>query len=197
MPPIVTAIRPRGGDRVEIHLDGVPWRTIPLGAAVEARLAPGLHLDRSRVCELNVAIRRQAALVAGVHALRHVTHTRKSLERRLAERGVRDAERAHALSALERAGYVDDKRVATGRASELARRGCGNAMIAADLADRGVSDEHVSAAIAALEPEDVRAAEILARRGAGASVARYLAARGFADEVIEETVAGISADAVG
>lgn len=197
MPPIVTAIRDCARSRVQIELDGVPWRDVPLDAAAEARLALGVELDRSRARELNRAIRRHAALSAGVRALRHATHTRASLDRRLAGRGVRDVERARVLDTLERAGLVDDERAAYTRADGLMRRGCGDAMIAADLAERGVADELARSVIAALSAEPVRAAHIVARRGGGAATARYLSARGFPDDVIEATVAGICDHDVG
>jgi SOS response regulatory protein OraA/RecX len=94
-------------------------------------------------------------------------------------------DRVVALERLERAGYVDDRRVAEARAAALAGRGSGDALIRDDLGRRGIGDDLAEAAIAALEPELVRAERVLARRGGGPKTVRYLASRGFGEETLE------------
>ncbi|HXF97125.1 MAG TPA: RecX family transcriptional regulator [Gaiellaceae bacterium] len=105
------------------------------------------------------------------------------LERRLAERGFSEEERAETVEALVRTGLLDDARFAAARAQALAARGAGDALIRHDLAAAGVAPELVEEALAALEGEEERARALVARRGAGARAVRTLLAKGFAPEV--------------
>ncbi len=105
-------------------------------------------------------------------------------------RKVAPAARAETIARLTDAGAVDDERFARSRAQALAERGAGDLLVRHDLEARGIAAEAVEAAIASLEPENVRAARICARRGAGPKTARYLARKGFSDDAIESVVRG-------
>jgi SOS response regulatory protein OraA/RecX len=93
------------------------------------------------------------------------------------------------IAIVERAGLVDDARLAVGRAETLARRGYGDAAILADLERRGVPEATARESLVELEPERVRACRLVASRGGGHGALRLLATRGFADDVLEELVA--------
>jgi SOS response regulatory protein OraA/RecX len=125
------------------------------------------------------------AVEQALRALRSRDRSAAELDARLAERGVSLEDRGEALERLERAGYVDDRRVAEARAAALAGRGSGDALIRDDLGRRGIGDDLAEAAIAALEPELVRAERVLARRGGGPKTVRYLASRGFGEDTLE------------
>lgn len=131
----------------------------------------------------------QDAVETALRALRFRDRSAAEVGARLAERGVGEEERRQALEALERIGYLDDERFARSRAEQLAARGAGDGLIRHDLAGRGVCAEHVEEALAALEPEAVRAARIVARRGAGPKTARYLASKGFGEDGLAAAVA--------
>jgi len=86
----------------------------------------------------------------------------RRLRERLRSRGVRaDAEQA-TLATLSCAGFVDDQRLARGRALALAERGWGDAAIEARLAEEGLPAPRVEAAIAELDPEARRALAVSA-----------------------------------
>lgn len=197
MPPVVTALRARGPARVEVHLDGALWRVVPLACVADARLDVGVELDRSRARSLNRSLRGQRALGAALRALRAADHTRASLDARLLQRGVGEEERHTVIAIVERAGLVDDTRLATGRAETLARRGYGDAAILADLERRGVPEATARDALDELEPERVRASRVVAARGGGYGTARLLATRGFGEDVLEALVAAEVDDGVG
>jgi SOS response regulatory protein OraA/RecX len=118
--------------------------------------------------------------------------SRRRLELRLADRGATAEARAAALETLERAGVVDDARVAGGRARSLADRGYGDAAIRAALEGEGIAEEHVAEAVASLEDEALRARSWLARRGAEPRTLRWLASKGFDPDVLAD--AGAFAD---
>ncbi|MBA2463188.1 MAG: RecX family transcriptional regulator [Actinobacteria bacterium] len=139
----------------------------------------------------------RTAVELALRALRVRDRSAAELDARLSERGVAAAERRDALEALVRVGYVDDERLAQARAAALAERSSGDALIRADLEARGVSTELIERAIAALDPEGVRAERVVARRGGGQKTLRFLAARGFDEEALEALVAQVTDGAIG
>ena len=187
--PTVTALRARGSDRVEVELDGLPWRVIPAEAVLRAGLSVGSALERAQARRLARELRRHDALARAARALERRDRSARELEERLGAAGVDPATRAEVLDAVTRAGLVDDERFARSRAEALALRAWGDAAIRADLEGRGVPGELVQQALSALDPEAERAARVVERRGRGPQTARYLAAHGFDSEVVESLVA--------
>lgn len=189
---VVTALRelPRG--RVGVELDGALWRILPADVVVRAGLGVGRPLDRPLARTLARELRRNGALSRATRALAARDRSRRALEQRLERAGVAAAAREDALGALERAGLVDDARVARTRAEALASRGYGDAAIRAALERERIPDAVAAEAVAALEPEPERARRLL-ERGAGPRELRRLAARGFDDDTIAEFV-GFAAD---
>jgi SOS response regulatory protein OraA/RecX len=192
--PAVTALRERPQGRVAVELDGAPWRVLPADAVVRARLAVGRPLDREQARELARALRRGRALALAARALGPRDRSRDELARRLELARVPAAARVAALDSLERAGLVDDARVAGARAAALAARGYGDAAISDDLARRGIGPGERSAALAALQPEPERARQLLERHGREPRALRRLAAHGFDPELLRE-LAGFADEA--
>jgi regulatory protein len=193
--PTVTAVR-AAGRRVAVELDGRPWRTVPLEAAVAARLSPGVGLDRARARDLARALRRHRAEGVVIRAVARREHTRASLAERLARAGVEASGRTEALERAERAGLVDDGRYAAARARDLADRGAGDELVLDDLVRHGVDEALAREALAALEPERDRAARIVVARGLSPRTARFLAAKGFAADLVEDVVAELESRAL-
>ncbi len=191
----VTAVRPLG-DRVAVEVDGVPWRTVPVDAAVVAGLSPGVPLDRERARELARALRRCRADEVALSALARREHSRASLEGRLARAGVGGPERREALDRAERSGLVDDERYAVARARALAERDAGDELVVDDLVRHGVDETVARTALASLAPERDRLAGVVARRGLTTKTVRFLAAKGFAPELLEDLVAEIESRAL-
>ncbi len=194
--PVVTALRARGPGRVAVELDGRPWRVVPLEAVYKAGLSVGGLFDRGSVRLLRRELRRLEAQGEALRALRARDHTAASLERRLADRGTTRALRRQTLETIQRAGLVDDRRFATGRAALLARRGAGDLFIADDLVRQGVSADEATLAIAGLEPEAARATTLIESRGRSSKTARFLAAKGFSEASLEALVADLAAEAI-
>ncbi len=192
---IVTALRERPRGRVEIELDGVPWRLVPADAVIRAGLAVGRPLDRATARSLARELRRAEALGVAVRALSHRDLSRRRIEERLVRRGTRADVRSEAIAALERAGVVDDARFAASRAQSLAGRGYGDAAIRFDLEREGMARELVAEALAGLEPEPERAKQLVAARGADIRTARWLSSRGFAATSVEDAAAGFAEEA--
>ena len=149
-----------------------------------------LPLDRPLARSLARELRRERALGAAVRSLRARPLSERRLRERLQSRGIRsDAEEA-AVATLSEAGFVDDARLARGRAIALAERGWGDAAIEARLEGEGLTEPEIDAAIAELAPEPERAAHVihgLAPRKAWGLLQR----RGFDPETIESALGGL------
>ena len=182
----VTSLRERKRGKVEVELDGEPWRVLPAAVVVRAELRVGRRLDRETARRLARELRRANALARATRALSSRDRSRGELVARLDDAGVSEAAREEALSSLEAAGLLDDARVAESRAAELARRGHGNAAIRADLQRRRISSETIAAAIDGLEPEAERAHRLLEGKEQTPALLRRLASRGFSRDTLED-----------
>jgi regulatory protein len=191
---VVTGLRERRRGRVEVELDGAPWRVVPVDAVVRAELRVGRPLDRETARTLGRELRRSRALDVAAQALRHRDHSRRSLEERLARRNVGSEATEATLAALERTGLVDDARVASSRAVAMADRGYGDAAIRFDLERQGLAGELVEDAVAGLVPERERAKQLVERRGAEPKTSRWLAGRGFDPASVEDAMESFAAD---
>jgi regulatory protein len=128
------------------------------------------------------------AFAAVVEALARRDLTSSELERRLRQAGFDPAACGDALARAADAGYLDDARVALERARRLSERGASDVAIRDELRRRGVADDGVDAALAAVTPEQERAAQLAARLGGGARAARALLRRGYPEDVVERTI---------
>jgi len=182
----VTALVSERRGRVRVDLDGERWRVLPADVVARSALRVGEELDRPRLRELRRDLRRAEAVAVAAGALRHRDLSSSRLDQRLAARGIAAPDRERAIDVLARAGAVDDRRVAERRAEALAARGWGNAAIAADLRRQRVAADAAVDAVAALEPERVRAERVFDARGRSRRTASYLARRGFDQDALAE-----------
>ena len=192
----VTALveEPRG--RARIELDGVPWRTVPVTAAVAAGLRVGIWLDRERARDLARALRRAKAFDTAGRALARRDRSRADLAARLDRRGIAPGATAETVDAFERLGFVDDTRLARSRARLLADRGYGNDAIRFDLERQGIPEHVAAEAITALDPEEMRACTVVAAAPDGLKAVRRLSARGFSDDVVAAALEALQAGAL-
>ena len=188
-PPRVSALLARPRERIEVELDGEPWRTLPAEVVLAAGLDVGVELGRERARRVRRELRRHEAMVKAASSLRRRDFSERELSDRLSRAHVAPAARTETLDRLVRAGAVDDARLARGRAELLAARGAGDALIRHDLTSRGIAEELVDSSLAGIEPEHERAARIVSTRGVSAKTARYLARKGFSEDSIEATCA--------
>jgi regulatory protein len=183
--PTVTALRDDRRGRVAVELDGAPWRVLPVHVVARAGLLEGRVLDRPALRELRRELRRAEGLAVATRALRARDLSRRRLVERLERAAVAPAAAAESLDTLERAGLVDDTRVAQARAQALAERGYGDEAIRHRLAGEGLGEGDIAEAVAGLAPEPERVRPLVERRGEGPRTARYLAGRGFGEEAVE------------
>ncbi|HMK92231.1 MAG TPA: RecX family transcriptional regulator [Thermoleophilia bacterium] len=136
------------------------------------------------------------ALELAARALGRRDFSRAALAEQLARSGVERETADRALDALVEAGYLDEARLAIGRARTLAERGCGDEAIAARLARVGVGAVEIEEALAELPPEDVRARQaITALTGGLPRRCAALRRRGFSEWAIESALAHLDDEA--
>src|SRR5437763_9148097 len=114
--PRVTALKRHRHEGVAVELDGKPWRVLPADVVLQAGLAVGLEADRARLRRVSRSLRRHAALRAAAQAVRGRDLSAAALDARLVQRGIPAGHRSETLATLERAGIIDDERVAEARA---------------------------------------------------------------------------------
>jgi regulatory protein len=193
--PVVTGLRERKRGRVAVELDGRSWRVLPTDAVVRAGLAVGRRLDRPTARELGREVRRAKAIAAATRSLAASDRSQRALEQRLARAGHSAAAREAALEALDRAGLVDDARIAQSRADLLARRGYGDAAIRADLRRRQLGSEATADAVASLAPELERLRLRLEGQSVTPALLRRLAGRGFSRDTLDEVASSFALEA--
>ena len=181
----ITALRKAGKAAVAVELDGEPWRRLPHDVVLACRLCDGVELDRPRLRRIRAELRRYEALDVAGRLLRHRDLAVERLEAELARRDVAPADRDRALRTLQRAGVVDDTRLAAARAQSLADRGYGDQAIRWRLARAGLAEPCIAEALASLEPEGERARELVEREGTSPRTARLLVRRGFGEDAVE------------
>jgi regulatory protein len=191
----LTALRRARPGRVELELDGTPWRTVPDEVVVRCGLHAGLVLDRARLGALRTELQRAEAMAVAARALARAPLSRRRLSETLHRRGVKpEAERA-AVGTLVAAGLVDDRRFVQARVEALAARGWGDLAIEARLEHEGFGAKDVRSAVAGLAPEGKRAAAV-ARELAKlrTQVWAALGRRGFTSDAIEEALSALDVD---
>jgi SOS response regulatory protein OraA/RecX len=191
----VTGLRERKRGRVAVELDGRPWRVLPTDAVVRVGLVVGRPLDRPTARELARELRRARALAQATRLLAASGTSRGELEQRLSRGRHPGLAREEAVGALERAGVLDDARLAETRAEQLARRGYGDAAIRSDLRRRLIPAEEAAAAVAALEPELGRIRVLVEGQTVTPALLRRLASRGFSRDTLEEIAAAFAQEA--
>jgi SOS response regulatory protein OraA/RecX len=139
----------------------------------------------------------RSAVDAALRSLRYRDLSEHELEQKLAARGFSEKECDDAVATLNRTGVLDERRFAEARATSLAARGAGDALIRHALEGAGVPSDLVTDALATLQPEPERARTIVIRRGPGAKTARYLAGKGFSPDTVADVVASRTRDELG
>ena len=125
------------------------------------------------------------AFETAVRLLAQRAHSELELRRKLGRRGCPPADVDAAVARARGLGYVDEAAFARALVARRAR-GRGPALIAAELASKGIEREVVGEAVGSISREDmVAAARRLAARGAGPG---SLLRRGFPPEVVRDAL---------
>jgi regulatory protein len=167
--PVITKIaeQKRRPNRRNIHLDGAFAFGVNLNIVARFRLREGMSLTSEQVTEIERGEVRQEAFDHATKLLGQRLHSRAELHKKLMRREYGERIVEDVLNALERLGYIDDKRFATAKALSAAQhKHHGKRRAAVELIKAGVKGETARRAI-----EDVYEAHD------SMAVARQLAAK--------------------
>jgi regulatory protein len=123
-------------------------------------------------------------------------HSRRELERKLAQHEQEPGQLKQALDELQAKGFIDEQRVLESVVNRRAGK-LGAGRIRQELQAKGLDAEQVSAAVASLRTSEVERAREVWRRKFGsppadaaerAKQARFLAARGFGGEAVRRVL---------
>ena len=123
-------------------------------------------------------------------------HSRKELERKLAQHEAEPGQLQTALDELQARGFIDEQRVVDSLVHRRASR-LGSGRIKQELQAKGLDAERVALAVASLKATEVERAREVWRKKFGeppcdaserAKQARFLAARGFSGEVVRRVL---------
>lgn len=123
-------------------------------------------------------------------------HSRRELERKLAQHEAEPGQLKQALDELQARGFLDEQRVVDSLVHRRAGR-LGAGRIKQELQAKGLDAERVALAVASLQATEVERAREVWRKKFGvppqdaaqrAKQARFLAARGFGGEVIRRVL---------
>ncbi len=198
--PRITRLERTGDDAVLVHLDGQPFRPVPVVVVASLDLRVDRELGAAEVGALVAAAERAEALDAALRFLSWRARSRAELARHLGDRGHPALAAEAAIRRCEELGYVDDLSFALSFVRDRIRlRPRGRRSLLSELRARGVepaiAEEAVRDAFAALGTSE---RELLRRVAAGRAralasldperarrrLSGYLLRRGFAvDEV--------------
>jgi regulatory protein len=193
----VTALKQaRNKTRVNIYLDGKFGLSLP--KILAARLSIGQVLDEAALDRLKGDGEVESAYERALHFLGPRPRSEAEIRKRLADAEVPEAAVAAVLARLSQAGLVDDQAFANYWVDNRTTfRPRSKRLLRAELRQKGLGDEAVRSALAAVD--DAGAAYTVARQRAGRlanlehlefrrKLGAFLARRGFDYDTVEPVV---------
>jgi len=166
--PSVSALRATKRGRIALHVDGEFVCIVTEALIARHHLFAGKELSTAEVEALRAEASAARVLADAHRLLAHRSRSRAELRRRLLDKGHAADEVTPVLERLSADGLLDDGAFARAFALDKRRLSAwGSERIARALAEAGVADEHVRAALAATATEGV----VAASSGGGAGVA--------------------------
>jgi len=201
---------PGPGERMEIHLDGSAYRTLPARIVLSAQLVVGAVLTDAELAELDASADQGACMDAALGYLSYRARSGTELRRHLRKKYAAEVVDQAVQRCLD-LGYVDDRGFAESFARDRIRlKPRGSRRIVSELRARGVSETDakagVEAAFTASERTEADLLQDLARRRwqrlrqrepavARRRLTSYLLRRGFAHGEVRAVVDRLFSDA--
>ena len=166
----VVSVSARGRDEVSVSLeiregDAVQRESFLLSASAFAdlHLAVG-ECGRETFDAVSSEAERYGAVKAGLSVLSYGAHSKRSLCRKLTQKGFSAAVASEAAGRLAELGYIDEDADALREAQRCVAKLWGRKRICAHLYEKGYSEESVRKALYSLEDDGVDFAEVCADR---------------------------------
>ena len=157
----ITLIEPQKKDkeRCNVYVDGVFYCGIKLEVAVKYRLKAGMHIEKSRLDEIQLETEKSQAMDKALNFLSATMKTKRQVRDYLAKKGYTEAVILYVLEKLEYYKLTDD--YAYCRAYVNGIKGKGKRAIEADLYKRGADKAAIEEVLSQTEEDGDGALAIL------------------------------------
>lgn len=190
--------KPKNPDRLNLHLDGKYYCSIDALVAAKHTLYVGKEIDGAALDKIIWESDRQRAFDKALDYLSRYPSTVKGVTGKLYDWGFGRAVVELTIEKLQKYGYLDDAEYARVYVS-VNGRAKGERRLAAELKSKGVSAEHIAAALDGFDGFD-KALELARRHSRGkdlddqgylAKLGNYLLYRGYGWEDVSRCVAAL------
>ena len=175
----ITSIEPQKKDkeRCNIYVDGAFYCGIKLEVAIKYRLKVGMHIEKSRLDEIQLETEKSQALDKAMTHLSATMKTKREMSVFLSGKGYTVPVIDYVLEKLAYYGFVDDG--AYCRAYIGSVKGKGKRAIEQDLIRRGAEREAIEQALSGYEENPEEAFSVLEKYMRGKPVDKNSLSKGF------------------
>ncbi len=183
----ITAIEPQVKDknRCNVYVDGRFYCGIKLEVAIKYHLKAGMHIEKSRLDEIQLETEKSQALDKAMTHLSATMKTERQMRDFLAKKGYTEAVCDYVIEKLQYYKFIDD--YAYCRAYVNSVRGKGRRAIEADLIKRKADREAIASSLEEFDENEDEAFEILQKYMRGKEISKanllkgykYLLSKGF------------------
>lgn len=183
----ITSIEPQKKDklRCNVYIDGRFYCGIKLEVAVKYRLKAGMHIEESRLDEIQLETEKSQAVDKAMNFISATMKTKKQIRDYLSKKGYTQAVSDYVIEKLEYYKLADDYAYCTAYVNSVS--GKGKRAIEADLIKRGAEKGAIEQALSQTEESVDTAIEILAKYLRGKEYTRenlykafkYLLSKGY------------------
>ena len=198
----ITLIEPQKKDkeRCNVYVDGTFYCGIKLEVAIQYGLKAGIHVDKSKLDEIQLATEKSQAVDKAMTHLSASMKTRKQMNDFLIKKGYTQAVAQYVLEKLEYYKLVDD--YAYCRAYVNSVSGKGKRALEADLYKRGADKAAIEEVLSDFEEDGDEAKALLQKYMRGKEVTKeslnkgfkYLLSKGYGYDTVKDAVSDFGVD---
>lgn len=198
----ITLIEPQKKDnkRCNIYVDGKFYCGIKLEVAIKYGLKAGMHIDKSKLDEIQLETEKSQAIDKAMTHLSVSMKTRKQMNDFLLKKGYTQAVAQYVLEKLEYYKLVDD--YAYCRAYINSVSGKGRRALEADLFKRGADKEAIDEALSDFEEDGGEVKTLLQKYLRGKEITKenlnkgfkYLLSKGYGYDTVKDAISDFKVD---
>lgn len=198
----ITLIEPQKKDkeRCNVYVDGKFYCGIKLEVAIKFGLKVGMHVDKSRLDEIQLETEKSQAVDKAMTHLSASMKTRKQMNDFLLKKGYTQAVAEYVLEKLEYYKLIDDYSYCRAYVNSVS--GKGKRALEADLFKRGADKDAIDEILSSFEEDGEEAKTILQKYMRGKEVTKenlnkafkYLLSKGYGYDTVKDAITAFGVD---